>query len=424
MPVNESNTIQYTVTTSRIADGTTLYWKTTGNTTNSDIVGGNTGSITINNNQATFNVTIASDSNTDGTKTLGINLLTGSLSGTSVVTTPTPIVINDTSQAPSFYVADYLAVGGGGGGSGAGNGIGNSNGTGGGGGGGAGGLLSGTTNLTVGQTYTITIGAGASYTGNFGVNGSNSIFGAITVIGGGGASYGYSGLFGQEAQPGGSGGGGGQSWADYRNITGGNGYNYPGPTQQGYPGGTGTNTSPGAARTWGGGGGGGGAGAAGSNAPGGYGPAWPGGTSGPGGGAGGNGYTWPITGSTYAGGGGGGGYNIAGPSSPPTVPLVASSGGTGGGGTGYQPTTPANGWVPGFVGNKDGQTNTGGGGGGQGNSPSNWGTGGGNGGSGVVIIAVPTPSYPGSAPGATVTTPPAAPGKTVLTFTSSGTYTA
>jgi hypothetical protein len=42
----------------------------------------------------------------------------------------------------------------------------------------------------------------------------------------------------------------------------------------------------------------------------------------------------------------------------------------------------------------------------------------------VVILAVPTASYPGSAPGATVTTPPAAPGMTVLKFTTSGTYTA
>jgi hypothetical protein len=30
---------------------------------------------------------------------------------------------------------------------------------------------------------------------------------------------------------------------------------------------------------------------------------------------------------------------------------------------------------------------------------------------------MPTPKYPGSAPGATVTTPPAAPGYTVLTYT-------
>jgi len=102
MAVNESNTIQYTVSTSRVPDGTTLYWKTTGNTTNSDIVGGNTGSITITNNQAIFNVTIASDANTDGTKTLGISLLTGSLSGPTVTTTASPILINDTSLTPNL----------------------------------------------------------------------------------------------------------------------------------------------------------------------------------------------------------------------------------------------------------------------------------------------------------------------------------
>jgi hypothetical protein len=39
---------------------------------------------------------------------------------------------------------------------------------------------------------------------------------------------------------------------------------------------------------------------------------------------------------------------------------------------------------------------------------------------------VPTPNFsgPASAPGATVTTPPAAPGKTVLIYTTSGSYTA
>ena len=47
----------------------------------------------------------------------------------------------------------------------------------------------------------------------------------------------------------------------------------------------------------------------------------------------------------------------------------------------------------------------------------------GNGGGGLIALMVPTPSYPGSAPGATVTTPAAAPGKTVLTYTASGSYT-
>jgi hypothetical protein len=42
----------------------------------------------------------------------------------------------------------------------------------------------------------------------------------------------------------------------------------------------------------------------------------------------------------------------------------------------------------------------------------------------VVILAVPNASYPGSAPGAGVSTPASAPGMTVLKYTSSGSYTA
>jgi hypothetical protein len=49
---------------------------------------------------------------------------------------------------------------------------------------------------------------------------------------------------------------------------------------------------------------------------------------------------------------------------------------------------------------------------------------GGNGGSGVVKFAIPTPNYPGSAPGAAVSTPPSAPGMTVITYTAPGTFTA
>jgi hypothetical protein len=48
---------------------------------------------------------------------------------------------------------------------------------------------------------------------------------------------------------------------------------------------------------------------------------------------------------------------------------------------------------------------------------------GGAGGSGIVALAIPTPAYPGSVPGASVSTPANAPGKTVLTFLSSGQIT-
>jgi alpha-tubulin suppressor-like RCC1 family protein len=99
MAVNESNTIQYTITTTNTVDGTVLYWKTTGNTTNSDISGGNTGSITITNNRALLNVAIAADANTDGTKTIGISLST-TLNGPPVINTASDIIVNDTSLTP------------------------------------------------------------------------------------------------------------------------------------------------------------------------------------------------------------------------------------------------------------------------------------------------------------------------------------
>jgi alpha-tubulin suppressor-like RCC1 family protein len=101
MPLNEGQTVQYTVITTRVADGTVLYWKTTGNTTNSDIVGGNTGSVTITNNQGVFNVTPTLDVSLDGTKTLGIALSTGSISGPTVGQTTSLITVEDTSVPPT-----------------------------------------------------------------------------------------------------------------------------------------------------------------------------------------------------------------------------------------------------------------------------------------------------------------------------------
>jgi alpha-tubulin suppressor-like RCC1 family protein len=113
MPLNEGQTVQYTVTTTNTADGTVLYWKTTGNTTNSDIVGGNTGSITITNNRAYINVTMAADESPDGSKTLGIALLTGSLSGTTVAATnpDAPIAINDTSNTATTFATRLYSWG-------------------------------------------------------------------------------------------------------------------------------------------------------------------------------------------------------------------------------------------------------------------------------------------------------------------------
>jgi hypothetical protein len=278
--------------------------------------------------------------------------------------------------AAPIYVVNYLVVAGGGGGG--------STGSAGyqGGGAGAGGLSYGTFNTGIGTTYTITIGAGGSGGGfpGAGDSGQNSsisgpILSTINIPGGGGGGAGASAA---ARTGGGSGGGGGNSGGGSALAVGSPGFDIAGT--YGYPG---ANPA-GGLNGLGGGGGAGSAGAVYTASPAGL------------------GYTWPVTGNTYAGGGNWG-----------CNPTPSSGGGGGGGGGTGAP--PKNGGT--------GTTNTGGGGGGGGWITSPYIGSGGSGGSGVVILSIPTPNYPGSATGATVTTPPAAPGQTVLTFNSSGTFT-
>jgi hypothetical protein len=226
---------------------------------------------------------------------------------------------------------DYLVVAGGGSG-------GNHAGGGGGAGGlrstvtatGGGGSLESALSVTA-QAYTITVGAGgaglpaqgasSSQTGN---NGNNSTFSTITSTGGGGGGA----IGANTGKTGGSGGGGFFAGT--------------GTANQGFAGGSGTESQSG---------GGGGAGGAGSTPN------------------GGSGVASSISGSsvTYAGGGGGSGSSSAG------------TGGSGGGG---------NGGTNNAANNTAGTANTGGGGGGQWYSVSGAGPYG-AGGSGIVIVRYP-----------------------------------
>jgi hypothetical protein len=249
------------------------------------------------------------------------------------------------------------------------------------GGGGAGGLLTGTSTLVFGTTYTVTVGAGgAVQSGNGNGNtGSNSSALSVTASGGGGGS----GVGSGAGVAGGSGGGGSGSFAAGTTAGG------AGTSGQGNNGGAGQNSTVDAEAQVGAGGGG-------SSSVG----VSPTGTSGGNGGAG---TANSITGSsvTYAGGGGGG-KRTAG---------TAGTGGTGGGGNGG---AAANGSA--------GTANTGGGGGGAGTGGGGTVRTGGAGGSGVVILSIPTADYSGTTTGSpTVTTSGS---NTILTFTSSGSYTA
>ena len=263
----------------------------------------------------------------------------------------------------SVYSASYLVVAGGAGGGSNGNA----------GGGGAGGYLASTATLTAGVQYTITVGAG----GAIATSGSNSVLsgtGITTVTSTGGGAGANSGANGTNGGSGGGGSGGGAGA-----TTGGTGV-----SGQGYAGGS----APIATGPSYGGGGGGGSSAVGANG------------TGSSGGNGGAGTASSITGSsvTYAGGGGGGSNSGLG------------SGGAGGGGAGSLLTVSFS--VAGSV-------NTGGGGGG-GTSATY--ASGAAGGSGVVILSLPTANYTGTITGSpTVATSGS---NTILTYTSSGTYTA
>jgi hypothetical protein len=242
------------------------------------------------------------------------------------------------SANPSATYVEYLCVAGGGGG---GYGVG--------GGGGAGGLLSGSLAVTPGTSYTITIGAGgtssSTFTSGYGLNGSDSLFGPIKSIGGGGV--------GNAGSSGGSGGG--------AEGVGANNAGGLGTTGQGFAGSFGGGGS--SSQYAGSGGGGAGSRAASYVIYRGV------------AGSGGTGIVSTITGfaKQYAGGGGGGANSAAGSK---IQSQAAAGGGRGGIGT-----TPGLSGIP----------NTGGGGGGGGqDTTASVNSLGGGGGSGIVVIRYPS----------------------------------
>ena len=292
--------------------------------------------------------------------------------------------VNSGNQAldPDVYSADFLVVAGGGGG---GNG-----GSRGGGGGGAGGFRTSTQSIEKGRVITVTVGDGgvglnvASVETPSGSNSSISGTGITTITsagggGGGNESNNFPGVDGGS-------GGGGAGTSGTGSTAAGSGNTPATSPSQGNNGGAGIGSPSGNTLAGGGGGGHGGVGQSSSLSN---------------GGNGGAGTASSITGSsvTYAGGGGGA-VNSGTP----------GSGGSGGGGAG----------VNGGVGTA-GTVNTGGGAGG---TATNGGANrGGTGGKGVVIISVPDADYSGTTTGSpTVAT--GVSGKTVMTFTGSGSYTA
>jgi hypothetical protein len=111
--INEGSTGTFTVSTTNVANGTVVYWgiyNTNSIKINTSDFPALTGSVTINNNTGTFQLTPTADLTTEGSEEFTVALSTGAnYTGTELARTST-IIINDTS----VYSPTILVNGGGG----------------------------------------------------------------------------------------------------------------------------------------------------------------------------------------------------------------------------------------------------------------------------------------------------------------------
>lgn len=98
--VNEGDTITFTLNTNNVPNGTTVYYTISGNVTANDFTDSTlSGSVTINNNTASFTKTLANDITpigTEGSESFTVNIRVDSLTGT-IVTSSSVITVADTS---------------------------------------------------------------------------------------------------------------------------------------------------------------------------------------------------------------------------------------------------------------------------------------------------------------------------------------
>jgi hypothetical protein len=105
--VNEGGSVTWTILTTGVANGTTLYWENVGTTTGADFTSGaNSGTILINNNFAILPITIAQDFTSEGgVETIVLRLYTGSLgSGGTLVATAATVNVADTSTEKTYSI--------------------------------------------------------------------------------------------------------------------------------------------------------------------------------------------------------------------------------------------------------------------------------------------------------------------------------
>ena len=95
---NEGATATFKLNTTNVANGTVVNYTLSGTGIDaSDVTGGLTGSVTVNNNTATISVALAADSTTEGSETISVAINGQTLQSASTPTT----IITDTSTSPA-----------------------------------------------------------------------------------------------------------------------------------------------------------------------------------------------------------------------------------------------------------------------------------------------------------------------------------
>lgn len=99
--INEGATGTFEITTTDVANGTTLYWTINHTTTVAADFSAVSGSFTVNSSTGSFSVTTVADTTTEGDQTFTVSIRTGSITGT-VVTTSATVTVVDTSKTPTY----------------------------------------------------------------------------------------------------------------------------------------------------------------------------------------------------------------------------------------------------------------------------------------------------------------------------------
>ena len=107
--INEGSSGTFNVTTTNVANSTTLYWSVDYYQTNSSDFSSTSGSFAISSNSGSFSVTTSADVSTEGTEYFRLALRTGSTTGT-LQTYSGYVAINDTSVTPP-QLTGFVSVG-------------------------------------------------------------------------------------------------------------------------------------------------------------------------------------------------------------------------------------------------------------------------------------------------------------------------